>query len=307
MLKTGSSANLKNEVSDKELRDLGFGAMVATESRQRLLNQDGSFNVHRQGMSTYALRNLYHWLLTMNWSSFLGIVVLIFLSINLVFALLFLAAGENALLDSSSEPMKSPIFRAFFFSVHTFGTIGYGNISPIGLIPNMLVTAEAIISLLFQALVTGMIFARFSRPTPRVKFSKKAVVAPYLEGRGLMFRLVNLRVSQLIEVEVQVLFARLVNENGRIIRRFETLKLEREKITFFPLAWTVVHPIDEKSPLYGYSENKMIKCDAEILILLKGIDEGFSQMVHTRTSFKPEEIIWNAKFGNIYNKMKSDE
>jgi inward rectifier potassium channel len=203
--------------------------------------------------------------------------------------------------------MQNVFLRAFFFSVHTFGTIGYGTIYPVGTLANILVTFESIVSLLFQALVTGMFFARFSRPVAKVQFSKKAVIAPYQDGKGLMFRLVNLRISQLIEVEVKVMFARFVNEDGRLIRKFEFLELEREKVVFFPLAWTVVHPIDEKSPIYKMNLEDLKKSDAEILILLTAIDEGFSQTVHTRTSFKPEEVIWNAKFANIYNKMGTNE
>lgn len=171
----------------------------------------------------------------------------------------------------------------------------------------MLVTSESIITLLFHALVTGMFFARFSRPTPKIKFSKRAVISPHQESKALMFRLVNLRASQLIEVEVQVLLARFINESGKVVRRFEFLELEREKLSFFPLVWTVVHPIDEESPLYNLTPEELKTSDAEILILLTAIDEGFSQIVHSRTSYKPEEIIWDAKFVDIYNKAGNDE
>lgn len=293
--------------SPKELRDLGFGAVVASESRQRLLNQDGSFNVQRKGLSEYALRNLYHWLLTMDWWKFLGAVVLFYIGINIVFAGLFLLCGENALFDAENQPMHNLFLRSFFFSVHTFGTIGYGTIYPLGNLANSLVTIESIVSLLFQALVTGMFFARFSRPTPKVKFSNKAVIAPYQDGIGLMFRLVNLRVSQLINVEVKFLFARFENDEGKIVRRFDALELEREMVDFFPLAWTVVHPISENSPLFNLTAEDLETSDAEFLIMLTAIDEGFSQTVHTRTSFKPDEIVWDAKFASIYNKMGSDD
>jgi inward rectifier potassium channel len=308
MQETNSSKTLnRNSVSREELRDLGFGSVVSKESRLRLLNPDGSFNVHRKGLNNLALRNLYHWLLTMKWWNFLGTVVLVYIAVNVVFATLFLLSGPNALHDASPIPIENSFLTAFFFSVHTFGTIGYGTISPVGMFANILVTAESIISILLQALVTGMIFARFSRPTPKVKFSDKAVVAPYGDSSGLMFRLVNTRVSQLIEVEAKLLFARFVNENGKIARRFDFLNLEREKVTFFPLAWTVVHPIDEESPLFKLTEQDLMSADAEFLILVTAIDEGFSQTVHTRTSFKPEEIFWNAKFTSIYNQMGSDD
>lgn len=288
-------------------RDLGFGSVVATESRQRLLNQDGTFNVHRKSLRDFALRNVYHWLLTMSWWNFLGFVVLLYLGINVVFAGLFMLCGTDALIETTATAVNNHFLRAFFFSVETFGTIGYGTISPVGNVAHFLVTAESIVSILLQALVTGMFFARFSRPTAQIKFSKNIVIGPYKDVQGLMFRLVNMRTSQLIEVAAQVLLARFVEEDGRIVRRFDFLPLERDKVSFFPLAWTVVHPIDEDSPLYNATPEDLIKSDAEILILLTAIDESFSQTVHTRTSYKPEEIVWNAKFANMYNKMATDK
>lgn len=291
-----------------EYQDLGFGSVVARESRQRLLNQDGSFNTHRKGLSDVALRNIYHWLLTMPWWEFLGFVIFLYLGINLIFAALFLLCGEAALADGAAVPTRNLFARAFFFSVQTFGTIGYGIISPIGTAANLLVTVESIVSILLQALVTGMFFARFSRPSAQVKFSETAVIAPYQDGKALMFRLVNMRASQLIEVAAQVSLVRFViEEDGKVARRFEPLSLERQKVSFFPLAWTVVHSIDKESPFYNLMAEDLKKSDAEILILLTAIDEDFAQTVHTRTSYKPDEIIWDAKFVNMYNKTGTDD
>jgi inward rectifier potassium channel len=165
----------------------------------------------------------------------------------------------------------------------------------------MLVAIESYYSLIANALITGVIFARFARPTAKVVFSENAVVAPYNGGTGLMFRLVNGRNNQLIEVEAKVLFARFVNENGRTVRRFDFLELERNQVTFFPLSWTVVHPIDISSPLYGLTEEDLAKTDAEILILLSATDETFAQVVHARTSYKPDSIKWGYKFRSLYN------
>lgn len=290
-----------------EYQDLGFGSVVARESRQRLLNQDGSFNIHRKGLNDVALRNIYHWLLTMPWWEFLGFVIVLYLGINLVFAVFFLLGGEGALADGSAAPVRNLFARAFFFSVQTFGTIGYGVISPIGTAANILVTVESIVSILLHALVTGMFFARFSRPSAQVKFSEQVIIAPYQDAKALMFRLVNMRTSQLIEVSAQVLLVRFVVEDAKVARRFELLSLERQKVSFFPLAWTVVHPINEESPLYNVTAEDLKKSDAEILILLTAIDEDFAQTVHTRTSYKPDEIIWNAKFVNMYNRTGTDD
>jgi inward rectifier potassium channel len=133
------------------------------------------------------------------------------------------------------------------------------------------------------------------------------VVAPYRSGKGLMFRLVNGRNNQLIEVEAKVTIARFIEENGKIVRRFDALELERERVQFFPLAWTVVHPITEKSPLFGMTREDLEKSDAEILILLAAADETFASVVHTRSSYKPWEIKFGHKFANMYNRTKSGE
>jgi inward rectifier potassium channel len=294
-------------VEEKEDRDLGFGSVVARESRQRLLNPDGSFNVRRSGMTGLTSINLYHYLLFMTWRKFLGLILLLYFLSNIFFGLLYAVLGDGAIVDTSSQPFASVYLRGFFFSVQTFATIGYGTIHPIGIIPNLLVTIESYYSLLANALITGVVFARFSRPTAQVIFSNVAVIAPYRGITGFMFRLVNARSNQLIEVEAKVMFARLVNDNGRVIRRFDLLELERRKVTFFPLAWTVVHPIDEKSPLHGLTEEDLFRTDAEFLILLTAIDETFAQSVHARSSYKPQEIVWSAKFANIYKQVESGD
>ncbi|MCA1625618.1 MAG: transporter [Acidobacteria bacterium] len=297
-----SASNLRDEN-----RDLGFGSVVARESRQRLLNPDGSFNVQRTGLNFITSLSLYHTFLTMSWATFLLLVLLLYFLSNILFGLIYAFLGAEAIVDTSNTPTENLFLRGFFFSVQTFATIGYGTIHPVGVIPNLLVTIESYYSMIVTALVTGIVFARFSRPTARIKFSKNAVVAPYQNGKGFMFRLVNMRSSQLIDVSAQVLFSRFVEEDGVITRQFDNLQLERRMVSFLPLAWTVVHSIDEASPLYGLTHEDLEKSDAEILILLTAIDEGFAQTVHTRTSYKPGEIVWNAKFVNLYNEMNANE
>ncbi len=288
-------------------RDLGFGAKVATESRLRFLNRDGTFNVRRTGLSQISPRNLYHFLLTMSWSVFLGLVLLLYFLSNIVFGLIYSSLGAESLVDTSNEPTVNMFLRGFFFSVQTFATIGYGTIHPVGIIPNLLVTIESYYSLLANALITGLVFARFSRPTAKIIFSKTAVIAPYRNTSGFMFRLVNSRNNQLIELKAQVLFTRFVEKDGAVIRSFDLLKLERERVSFLPLAWTLVHPIDESSPMFGLTEEDFEKSDVEILVLLSATDETFSQMVHTRTSYKLKEIKFGYKFSNLYNELKDDD
>jgi inward rectifier potassium channel len=303
---------LDNDLQAEELiheneRDLGFGSIVAGRSRQRFLNPDGSFNVERTGLPFFTSLNVYHTVLTMSWPYFLFVVLLLYFMSNVVFGLFYAVIGTDALVDTSGDPVQSVFVRAFFFSVQTFATIGYGTIHPVGVVPNLLVTIESYYSLLANALITGVVFARFARPTARVVFSQVAVIAPYRGHTGLMFRLVNGRSSQMIEVEAKVMFARFCDEDGKHVRKFDELELERRKVAFFPLSWTVVHPIDEDSPLFGMTEADLHRSDAEILILLSATDETFAQVVHSRTSYKAEQIRVGSKFISIYNEMRDGE
>ena len=291
----------------EEERDLGFGSVVAGESRQRLLNQDGTFNVQRTGLSLVTSLNLYHTLISMSWRKFIALTLLLYFLSNVVFGFFYALLGASALIDTSEIPLENLLLRGFFFSVQTFATIGYGTIHPIGILPNLLVTIESYYSMIATALVTGIVFARFARPTAQIIFSRVAVIAPYRGGSGFMFRMVNGRSNQLIEVEAQVMFAHFIEQDGKIVRRFDALELERRRVAFFPLAWTAVHPIDERSPLYNLTEADLEKSDAEILILITATDETFAAVVHTRSSYKPAEIKFNRKFVSIYNKVQNGE
>jgi inward rectifier potassium channel len=158
-----------------------------------------------------------------------------------------------------------------------------------------------------MALATGMIFARFSRPTAKILFSHSAVIAPYRGITAFEFRIVNSRKNQLIELEAKVLFSRIEDSPGKAGRQFHELPLERRKVVFFPLSWTIVHPIDEQSPLNGLTEEDLHQGQAEFLVLLAGIDETFSQTVHARSSYRADEIIWNAKFTNIFTRLEGND
>lgn len=288
-------------------RDLGFGEKVSRESRQRLLNRDGSFNVERTGLKLFSLLNPYHFLLTMSWTRFIVATLLVYFLSNLVFGFLYGILGDGVLVDTSSNPTENLFLRGFFFSVQTFATIGYGTIHPVGIVANLLVTIESYYSMIMTALVTGIVFARFARPTARILFSDHALVAPYQDKTAFMMRLVNSRNNQMIEVEAKIMFSRLVEEDGKKNRRFEMLNLERDSVVFLPLSWTLVHPINENSPMFGMTEADFHDSDAEFAILLSGMDETYAQIVHTRTSYKPHEIKHGYKFTNIYNEVEGGE
>ncbi len=250
--------------------DLGFGSVVADESRRRLLNRDGSFNVVRRGLGWRGALSLYHSLLTLSWPSFLLLVLAGYLTTHLVFATLYALCGPEALAGMPVATGSGQFQRAFFFSVHTLSTIGYGQIVPASLGANLLMTVESITGLFGIALITGLIFARFSRPTADIIFSRRAVVAPYRSLTAFQFRIANRRRNQLVDLEAKVHFTRLEGEPGRRKRRFYDLALERRKVTFFPLSWTLVHPIDDDSPIQGLGPEDLAESEAEFLVMLTG-------------------------------------
>lgn len=284
-------------VTVEEPKDLGFGSVVGGANEKRLLNRDGSFNPRRHGLPFLRSLSFYHYFLTISWPKFFGITLVGYLVANLLFAFAYLACGHDSLAGMTPDVMGGPFWRAFFFSVETIATIGYGNVAPNNFVAHLVMTAESLVGLLTFALGTGILFARFSRPTAALMFSNRAVVAPYRGMTALMFRVTNARSNQLIELEAKVLFSRIHGEH----RKYDQLSLERSRVTFFPLSWTVVHPIDEKSPLFGMSPSEFRDSDAEVMILISGTDETFSQVVHARSSYKPEEIHFGQKFVNIYN------
>src|SRR4051812_35095624 len=279
-------------------RDLGFGAVLSRESEQRLLNRDGTFNVQREGIGFWQTLNLYHLLLSISWPKFFGLVFGFYGVVNTLYALAYLACGQRALLGDVG--VSNGFLRAFLFSVETSSTIGYGNLVVTGVAPNLIMVAEVLFAIISFAVITGVVFARFSRPVARILYSERAVVAPFQGGKAFMFRVVNARNNQIIELKAKLIFTRFEEKHGERIRQYYTLGLERPSVTFFPLAWTVVHAIDETSPLHGISERELQESRAEFLILLAGIDETSSEPVHSRSSYTPDEIVWNARFASVF-------
>jgi inward rectifier potassium channel len=280
-------------------QDFGFGSVVARASRQRLLNRDGSFNVRRSGLGFFESWSAYHFLLRVSWPRFLLLLAGGFTAVNTLFATLYLACGPYALVGPAGDSLHSRFAQAYFFSVETLATIGYGHVSPRGMAANLVLTVESFVGLLALALIAGIVFARFARPVARVRFSDVAVVAPYRGGTGFMFRLANLRESELMELRARVLLARRRDGGTATDREFVQLALERDRVVFFPLTWTIVHPIDAASPLHGVTEEELRASDAEFLIYLTAYDETFSQTVHARSSYRSEEVVFGARFTNI--------
>ena len=284
----------------EDRNDLGLGAVVASQSKVRLLNRDGTFNTRRAGLGWWKSQSAYHAALGMSWPKFLLTSSALYLGINALFALAYLACGPSALVGAAPDQLGGLFGRAFFFSVETFATIGYGNISPIGVLPHSVMVVESLAGLMSQALITGLLFARFARPSAAIRFSAKMVVAPFRGGRGLMFRMMNTRENQIIDVNARVNCSWLEPGPHGPVRKFRLLELERSTVMLFPLSWTIVHPIGETSPLLGLGEADLRQRDYEFIVLITGIDETFAQQVHARTSYRADEVAWGVKFRNIF-------
>jgi inward rectifier potassium channel len=285
----------------EDLRDLGFGSRVTQNSRTRLLNRDGSFNVARKKLPFLGSLSPYHYLLTISWGRFHLLVIGAYLLFNIAFASAYYAAGKGSLAGLEGVSEQSQFMEDFFFSVQTSTTIGYGRIAPVGTAANILASVEALFGLLGFALATSLMFARFSRPEAKIRYSDRALVAPYRGITAVMFRLANERNNQLIQVGVKVLLSRMEDGPAGRVRRFVPLGLERDEVVFFPLTWTVVHPIDEASPFRGIAEAEFRATEPELLVLLTATDETSGQIIHSRTSYTADELIWGAKFSDVFD------
>jgi inward rectifier potassium channel len=236
-------------------------------------------------------------MVTMPFPKFLLTVFLSYVTVNFLFGLLYFALGVDALHGTEdAHTMSDRFLRAMFFSSQTLTTVGYGVLSPKTLTANALAATEAFLGLLGFAVATGVLFGRVSHATARFGFSEKALIAPYQDGRAFQFRVVNRRRSALMELEATVLLMKVQRHNGGLRRDFQVMTLERRKVMFFPLTWTVVHPIDDSSPLAGMTAEDLEHHQAEFLILMKGWDDTLSQVVHQRFSYRWDELVWGGRF-----------
>ncbi|MGB3755636.1 MAG: ion channel [Rivularia sp. (in: cyanobacteria)] len=269
-------------------------------SARRLVNPNGKFNVVRKGVSKFDWGDLYHILLTLSWIKLFAVVGAGYIITNVLFAFMYLMVG-----DGVENMREGDFFDAFFFSVQTMATIGYGAMYPKTLVANILVAIEALLGLLGVSVGSGLVFARFSLPKARVMFSRIAVVTPHNGIPTLMFRVANERQSWILEAEVNVsLVISEITEEGQAMRRFYKLPLFRNQSSLFALTWTVMHPINESSPLYDVTLEEMQEKEMEILITITGIDQTVSENIHAHYSYIPTEILWNHKFVDILSKTQ---
>ena len=285
------------ETADRE--DLGFGRLVSQQVRGRFLNRDGSPQSRKFGLGPQRLERFYHGALDATWLSFLGWTTAIMMFINGCFTLAYLSLN-GAIAGQESVQIGDAFLTAFSFSLSAFTTSSTGPMYAVGATAHWLTIFESLLGPLTFVIVAGLLIARMIRPRMQLRFSESAVVAPYEGGRGLMFRIVGTSRSELSDVQARVSLALFETRDGVRTREFHQLELERDAVEFFSLHWTVVHPITERSPLRGFTPDKLREAEAELLISVNAHEERFSTRVTSRSSYLWDEIRWDATFASMF-------
>lgn len=273
---------------------------VALKKTYRYLNKDGSTNILHKPKSR-KLSDLYHQLLSMSNFRFFAIIVFMYFSINFLFALVYFGIGPSGLNGLKTNQYDIHLFtECFFFSIQTFSTIGYGQISPASFLDNIVVSIQALIGLLSVGLMSGLFYARFSRATARVAFSEVALITEHEGQKVLTFRMANSRMNQIIEAQISVMLAKdITTIEGNKIRKLTDLTLLRNKTPAFSLSWTVFHLIDEKSPLHKMTLEELRESHSEIFVIVSGHDDIFNQLIHSRFSYTADDIVLGKQFVDI--------
>ncbi|MEP7232868.1 MAG: ion channel [Ginsengibacter sp.] len=284
----------------KQNNDTGF-AGDSNEVGGRFINKDGSFNLVKEGMAFQKRFSMFHDMLNLPLWKFILVIFLFYIAINFIFTCIYLLLGTSQL-DGLTDGSSWKIAReVFYFSTQTFTTVGYGHVSPAGDGANIVAAVEALTGFLSLAIATGLIYGRFSKPRSYLVFSDYAVVCPYKEVTGLMFRFAAFKDKHtLTDLEIKVNTGLIISQEEKPEYKYFTLELERTRVESMPLAWTIVHPIDENSPLYGFTEEDMKTADVELYVTLRGFDDVFSNFVQQRTSYTFSEILFNRKFVPMY-------
>lgn len=293
--------NSKAKTSDSS----GFGTS-ASNYGGRFINKDGNANVRKIGIGFFDSISWHHFMLNIPSWYFFGIIVLFYFIVNLFFALIYYFIGVENLNGIVATTNLDKFGQAFFFSVQTFTTVGYGHINPTGFWTSFISSVEALTGLLTFAIATGLFYGRFSKPKAFVRFSENAVIAPYNDGTALMLRMTPFKNANLTDTEARVTLGLSIEENGLMVNKFYQLPLELDKVNALTLSWTLVHPITEKSPLHGFKAEDYASIDGEILVFIKVFDDIYSTHLVKRTSYVLKEVIYGAKFNIMYNRNEDD-
>lgn len=281
--------------------DTGFGSNPNSYGG-RFVNRDGSFNLRKVGRPYWDRFTTFQLLLSLPAWKFVVVLVLFFITANLLYTALYLMAGTDQLQGMIAHTAWQKFKEVYFFSTETFTTVGYGRVNPVGDGANLIASFEAMSGFLSFAIATGLIYGRFAKPKSYLIFSDDALISPYRDKTALMFRFVSFKENHVLtDVEIRVTTAMIVAENGRSEYKFYNLSLERSKVDSLPMNWTVVHALDEESPFYGMTLEDMRAADLEIYVLIRGFDDVYSNFVLRRTSYTYNEIKFNRKFLPMYH------
>ena len=239
--------------------------------------------------------DVYHRVLALPLAGIIALMAAAFIILNLLFACLFMLAPGGV-----GNLRAGDFWNAFFFSVQTFGTIGYGYMFPRSFAADLIVTAETFLGLVYVAVATGLVFARVSRPTARITFSRVAVIHQFEGARTLMFRAANRRANQILEAEVMISLAHdTITADGMFLRRFEELRVARSHSPLFALSWMVMHVIDEASPLWNATPESLVRENAQLVVVMSGVDDRYAQRVHARHAYHVDDIVWDQRFADV--------
>ncbi|NHM07269.1 Inward rectifier potassium channel Irk [Flavobacterium sp. CYK-4] len=300
--------DLLKKINSKAKAELnsGFGTNAGSYGG-RFVNKDGTANIYKRGLPLLDRISWYHTMLAMPRWKFLGVLFGFYTAVNFLFACIYYLIGVQYLDGISTNGSEWVKFgKAYFFSAQTFTTVGYGHISPNGFLTSALAATEALIGLLSFAIATGLFFGRFSKPTAFLKFSHHALISPYKSGKALMLRMAPYKNTNFTDAEAKVTLGMILEENGQKVNKFYTLDLEMSKVNSLTLSWTLVHPITENSPLFGFLQSDFKSIDGEILVFVKTFDDMFSTTVAANTSYTFDEVVYGAKFEMMYSDSEDD-
>jgi inward rectifier potassium channel len=286
----------------RDINNTGFGSNSSVEGG-RLINSDGSTNLRKSGIPIWERISVYHTLLRMKRSRFFLVIFLFYTAVNIFFALLYFATGvEHLVGGDGAVGYIDKFIEAFFFSSQTLTTVGYGRVAPSGLVTNIIASFESLIGILIFSVMTGLIYGRFARPRAYLFFSPNILIAPFKEGKALMLRTATYKNNHLTDVEAQLTLAMHVPDGGKTVTKFYNLKLDVAKINSLALSWTLVHPIDEDSPLYSYTKEDVKALKMEVIVIIKAFDDHFSNVVQQRTSYDANQVVYGAKFRSMFER-----
>ncbi|MBP7477787.1 MAG: hypothetical protein KA797_04630 [Chitinophagales bacterium] len=283
-------------------KDIGFG-VKANQGGHRLVMPDGKFNVQRLNTKF----DLFHHLITCPLSHFFLYVAAFYILFNAIFALAYNIIGIEHLAGIEPGGFLTNFLKAYFFSVQTFTTVGYGYVHPVGILANLFASFEALIGILSVSVISGILFGRFSQRGETIQFTKYAIITKLGDMMTFQFRIANRSRTELIEMEAKAVFSSFELIHGVRKRSYKQMKLEREKLMLFPLNWTIVHTINHDSPFFMKSEKDLIEEYAEVVIMVSGYDDTSKSMIYSKKSYSATEFLWNTKFSPAFSHNNQGE